>query len=173
VDHRMGAFLGVACPRAPELCFVRSVQSDTAAERAGIQAGDLIIEFDTEIVRSFDDLKRLISRHKPGEKTTIVVVRPGIPRSLAIKKTDELKLDLQLKNHAMGLEITGLEMKSAWYTSGLRQGDVINVFGNQDAKEKATVEEEFKMAIDTEFIDVVYYRKPNRKKSDVTFGEWK
>jgi hypothetical protein len=173
VDHRMGAFLGVACPRAPELCFVRSVQSGTAAERAGIQAGDLIIEFNTEIVRSFDDLKRLISRHKPGEKTTIVVVRPGIPRSLSIKKTDELKLDLQLKNHAMGLEITGLEMKSAWYTSGLRQGDVISVFGNQAAKEKATVEEEFKMAIDTEFIDVVYYRKPNRKKSDVTFGEWK
>jgi len=173
VDHRLGAFLGVACPRAPEPCFIRSVQSDTAAARAGIQAGDLIIEFDDEIVRTFDDLKRLISRHKSGEKTTIVMIRPGLRQSLTIKKTGQLTLDLQLKKHALGLEITGLEMKSPWYLAGLRQGDVINIFHNQSVMETKMMEDEFKMAEENELLSIILYRKPDKKKANVVFGEWK
>jgi C-terminal processing protease CtpA/Prc len=173
VDHRRGAFLGVACPRAPEPCYVMSVQTDTAAERAGIKSGDLIIEFGDQIVRSFDDLKRLISRHKSGDKTTIVTIVPGASQSMLIQKTEQLRFNLQLKKHALGLEITGLEMKSPWYTRGLRQGDVINIFGNQSVLETKMMEEEFKMAKDNEMLNITFYRKPNKKKSDVTFGEWK
>ena len=173
VDHRLGAFLGVACPRAPDPCFVNSVQSDTAAERAGIKAGDLIIEFDDEIVRSFDDLKRLISRHKSGDKTTLVMIRPGIPQSLTVQKTEQLKFNLQLKKHALGLEVTGLEMKSPWYTRGLRQGDVINIFGNQSVLDAKMMEDEFKMAEENEVLNITLYRKPDKKTADVIFGEWK
>ena len=173
VDHRLGAFLGVACPRAPEPCFVRSVQNDTAASRAGIKPGDLIIEFDDEIVRSFDDLKRLISRHKSGEKTTVVMIRPGLRQPLTIKKTDQLKLDPELKKHALGLEVTGLDMKSPWYQAGLRQGDVINLFRTQFVMEIKTMEDEFKMAEENELLTITLYRKPDKKKTTVLFGEWK
>jgi hypothetical protein len=101
------------------------------------------------------------------------MIRPGLRQPLTIKKTDQLKLDPELKKHALGLEVTGLDMKSPWYQAGLRQGDVINLFRNQFVMEIKTMEDEFKMAEENELLTITLYRKPDKKKTTVLFGEWK
>ena len=64
-------------------------------------------------------------------------------------------------------------MKSPWYLAGLRQGDVINIFHNQSVLETKMMEDEFKMAEENELLSIILYRKPDKKKANVVFGEWK
>lgn len=83
------AFLGVLTePVTPALvvdrdlttdngAFVTEVTEDTAAEEAGITAGDLIIEVGgTEILRP-EDVARAVRRHQPGDEIEVVVIRDG------------------------------------------------------------------------------------------------
>jgi len=173
LDFRLGAFLGVACPRAPEPCYVRSVQSDTAAERAGMRAGDLIIEFGGVVIRDFDDLKKQIGRHRPGDKTTLVLIRPGPLQSTSLRKAEETEFDLKAEDHALGIEITDIDEDSAWYKVGMRAGDVINVLNNESVKTAAEAMEAFKKIAAGEVVNIVFYRKPDKRPASITFGAWK
>ena len=78
--------------------MVRGVQSGSASEQAGIQAGDVIVKFDGKVVEKSIDLPRLVGATKPGTKTTITVFRKGASKDLSITVT-ELEPD---KVSAMG-----------------------------------------------------------------------
>jgi regulator of sigma E protease len=62
---------------------ISEVIKDSAAERAGIQSGDLIRWLDGSAVGSFDDVKRIISLG-PNRPMKIVVDRGGAPVTLTI-----------------------------------------------------------------------------------------
>lgn len=47
----------------------------SAAEKAGIQAGDVIVEVDGKPVRSAAELTELVARHRPGDQIRIVYYR--------------------------------------------------------------------------------------------------
>lgn len=53
------------------------VEPGTAADDAGLQAGDIIIELDGEPLDSMSDLAVDIRRRDPGERITLTVVRDG------------------------------------------------------------------------------------------------
>jgi S1-C subfamily serine protease len=57
--------------------YVESVSGGSAADQAGIKDGDLIVAVDGTPIRSFDELRGLISSHSPGETVTITIVRDG------------------------------------------------------------------------------------------------
>lgn len=57
--------------------YVESVTPDGAADKAGIADGDLIVSVDGTDIRSFDELRGLISSHSPGETVVIEVIRNG------------------------------------------------------------------------------------------------
>jgi putative serine protease PepD len=82
------AYLGVTIgdSSAGEGAQVASVKADSPAEKAGLQAGDVITAMDGDTIGSPDDLTAKISAHAPGEKVTFTVTRNG--------KT--LKLDVTL-----------------------------------------------------------------------------
>jgi serine protease Do len=52
-----------------------SVAPGGAAEKAGIKAGDVIVAFDGKEIQYFDELRGAISRHAPGDKVTVKVLR--------------------------------------------------------------------------------------------------
>ncbi|MBD3184947.1 Do family serine endopeptidase [Candidatus Poribacteria bacterium] len=69
------------------------VGEDGPAEKAGIEAGDLIIEFDDQEVIDSAHLKRLVAAADPGDKVGVVVIRDGDEKSFRVKlgeRTDEL-----------------------------------------------------------------------------------
>jgi S1-C subfamily serine protease len=51
------------------------VESGSAAAKGGLKADDVVLSFDGEKVVDFNDLRKLINRHKPGDSVTIRVKR--------------------------------------------------------------------------------------------------
>lgn len=55
--------------------LVRNVMDGGSAFEAGIQPGDIIIEFDGRKISSMDDLLEIVKQHKPGDKVSIKYIR--------------------------------------------------------------------------------------------------
>lgn len=63
---------------------VESVQEDSPAAAAGLQTGDIIVEFDGERVRSVRQFSRLVSETPPGRQVSAAVTRDGKRISLNV-----------------------------------------------------------------------------------------
>jgi serine protease Do len=63
---------------------VRSVEPGGPAEKAGLEAGDIVTRFDGKVVDKWSDLPRLVGNTKPGTKSTLQVLRRGATRDLAV-----------------------------------------------------------------------------------------
>jgi serine protease Do len=68
----------------PAGALVRSVESGGPAEKAGIEAGDIITKFDGKPVEKSGDLPRIVGSVKPGNKATLQVFRRGAYKDLAV-----------------------------------------------------------------------------------------
>jgi serine protease Do len=64
--------------------FVRSVAEDSPAEKAGIEAGDIVTRFDGKVIDRSGDLRRFVGNTKPGVKAPIQVFRSGAYKELTI-----------------------------------------------------------------------------------------
>lgn len=64
--------------------LVRGVEAGSPAEKAGIEAGDIITRYDGKPVDKVADLPRLVGNTKPGTKTGVTVFRRGAMRDLSI-----------------------------------------------------------------------------------------
>jgi len=69
------AILGVRAERDTNRALIGSVMPASPAQRAGMQPGDLVTRFDDRQVETFDDLKRLVGLHQPGDEVTLEVQR--------------------------------------------------------------------------------------------------
>jgi len=65
--------------------IVNSVQKDSAAAKAGLEAGDAIVEFDGIHVRSSAELRRLIRETPAGRTVAIKILRNGKTSVLSAK----------------------------------------------------------------------------------------
>ncbi len=79
IDRRRGAMLGVLGQANQQGggCRVRGVQSGTAAEKAGLRAGDVVIQFDGKSVDDFDMLTKAIAEKFGGETVELEINRNG------------------------------------------------------------------------------------------------
>ena len=68
----------------PQGALVRGVEAGAPAEKAGIEAGDIITKFDGKVIEKSSDLPRLVGSVKPGTRATITVFRRGATRDLAV-----------------------------------------------------------------------------------------
>jgi serine protease Do len=64
--------------------LVRSVESGGPAEKAGLEAGDIITRVDARPVEKSSDLPRIIGGMKPGSKAAVQVFRRGTSRELNV-----------------------------------------------------------------------------------------
>jgi serine protease Do len=62
--------------------------SNSGAERAGMQAGDIIISADGQPVDRVSTLQRIVRNHEPGEKVQLEVMRYGQKKSFAVTLTE-------------------------------------------------------------------------------------
>jgi len=71
-----------------EGALVQEVVSDSAAEEAGVEVGDVIIAIDEKPVTSAADLRTTIGLRRSGESVQITVIRDGAERSLSATLTE-------------------------------------------------------------------------------------
>ncbi|MFM2345798.1 MAG: hypothetical protein RL654_551 [Pseudomonadota bacterium] len=64
--------------------LVRSVEPGSPAEKAGLEAGDIVTRFDGKVVEKWNDLPRLVGNTRPGTKSTLQVWRRGTTRDLGV-----------------------------------------------------------------------------------------
>jgi serine protease Do len=66
----------------PEGALVSSMQKDSAAAKAGLEPGDVILKFDGKAITRSSELPPLVAALKPGSKVTIEVWREGKAKEL-------------------------------------------------------------------------------------------
>ena len=64
--------------------LVRGVEEGSPGQKAGIEAGDIIVKYNGTAIDKPSDLPRLVGATKPGTKTTVTVFRRGSTRDLAV-----------------------------------------------------------------------------------------
>ena len=68
----------------PQGALVSSVEKAGPADKAGVEAGDIILKFDGKPVAQSSDLPRIVGGTKPGTKSTVQVFRKGQTRDLVV-----------------------------------------------------------------------------------------
>ncbi len=142
--------------------MVRSVEAGSPAEKAGVEAGDIIVKFDGKTIDKFSDLPRIVGDTKPGTKSSMTVFRRGTMRDLTVvvaeleadkvaakeAATDE-KGKSSSAGKAFGLAVSDLsgarkkelglkggvkvdQAQDAAEAAGLREGDVILAIANTE-----------------------------------------
>jgi serine protease Do len=82
VTKEVAESIGLGSPRG---ALVRSVESGLPADKAGVQAGDIILEFDGKVIDKAADLPRMVGNTKPGSTSHIKVYRRGKNVDLSVK----------------------------------------------------------------------------------------
>ena len=143
----------------PVGALVNRVEPGGAAERAGIQVGDVILKVNDEPIEVFSDLPPLVGAIRPGEEVQIEISRWGERETLAVvldeREEEAAEADRRARpdaepSNALGLAvepftdeqrrrlgepeggvlITDIESDSA-YRAGVRRGDVILMINNR------------------------------------------
>ena len=68
----------------PAGALVQSVESGGPADKAGVEAGDIITRVEGKVVDKSGDLPRLIGGMRPGSKATLQVFRRGASREISV-----------------------------------------------------------------------------------------
>jgi serine protease Do len=146
----------------PQGALVRSVEAGAPAEKAGVEAGDIILRFDGKPIERASDLPRLVGNTKPGTRASLTVFRRGSQKDLSVvvaeieperptRRTSapEVRPPASPAVQSLGLAVSELseaqktELKikggvrvdsatEAAARSGLREGDVILAIGNTE-----------------------------------------
>ena len=68
----------------PAGALISSVEKNGPADKAGIEASDVILKFDGKPVNSSTDLPRMVATTKPGSKVTVELWRKGESRQVTV-----------------------------------------------------------------------------------------
>ena len=125
---------------------VTSVMPDSAAEKAGVQLSDVIVEIDGKQVRGSRELRNMVGLMRQDQMVELVLYRNGIresvqariggstgqaiPGNSAVSISNEFrgaKLESFKGNNYInqGIEVVSLSQFGAAWAAGLREGDVI------------------------------------------------
>ena len=91
--------------------FVASVEPNSPAAAANIQAGDIIIEFDGKPINSFKDLPKVVAETDIGKEVIVKVWRNGAMTNITVK-IDELNESVKVASND-GLYVKDLDITLA------------------------------------------------------------
>jgi serine protease Do len=81
VTKEVAESIGLGAPRG---AMVQNVEKDGPADKAGVEAGDIIVKVDGKAVEKSADLPRIVAAIKPGARATLQVYRRGGTRDLGV-----------------------------------------------------------------------------------------
>jgi serine protease Do len=119
--------------------LVNSVEKGSPADKAGVEATDIIVSFDGKPVEGSSDLPRLVGSTRPGSTSTLEVWRKGSTRKLSVTVGElpeervaagvpsQRKPQAEVAANRLGIVVTELSVeqkKALGLTSGLIVTDV-------------------------------------------------
>ena len=81
VSKEVAESIGLGAPRG---ALVSGVEKDQPADKAGVEAGDIIVKVDGKAVERSGDLPRIVGGLKPGTRATLQVFRRGSTKDLSV-----------------------------------------------------------------------------------------
>ena len=78
-------FLGFASEETDEGLIVVNVLEDGPAAKAGIQAGDIVLELEGQEITDKEHLKSILAEMVSGGEVEIVILRDGVQKSVKVK----------------------------------------------------------------------------------------
>jgi len=133
--------------------LVNSVLDDSPADKAGLEEGDIIIEFNGEDINNAADIRNAVGLVEAGKRAPITYLRDGRRRTTqigiaAFDEEDEVSEeavdqddpdmesfsgasitnipdDVELRGGDAGVYVSAVERASRAYRAGLRRGDII------------------------------------------------
>jgi serine protease Do len=81
VTRDLATSFGLERPRG---ALVNSVEKGSPADKAGVEATDIILSFDGKQVENSSDLPRIVGSTRPGANSTVEVWRKGAKRNLTV-----------------------------------------------------------------------------------------
>jgi len=159
--------------------LVSQVVEDSPAAHAGLQTGDVIIEFDNKRVDEMRDLPRLVANTPANSEVTLDIWRneSQISVSALISKTDEqaeqnpvtdtsktedtlglvlsplndeLRKQYSVKENTQGVIITDIDPNSEAAARGVRAGDVIQKIGRTNVSTTDELDQAVKRALNSD-----------------------
>jgi len=146
----------------PGGALVQGVESGGPADKAGIEAGDIITKVDGKSIEKSGDLPRIVGATKPGAKATLQLFRRGTTRDVAVtvvefepekpRRVAQSPEQPALPKTAIGLAVSDLteaqkrdlklrggvrveSTEGAAARAGLREGDVIVTLDNTEVSD--------------------------------------
>jgi predicted metalloprotease with PDZ domain len=95
LTRQLGDYFGV---QNGEGVLVRSVEKGSAADKAGLKAGDVIIKADNEKLTDRSDLSHILRSHRTGGKMTLVVMRDKHEQTFTVTLPDRGSRDSSFLN---------------------------------------------------------------------------
>jgi serine protease Do len=89
----------------PAGALVQSVEGGGPADKAGVEAGDIITKVDGKMVEKSNDLPRMVGATKPGSRATLQVFRRGQTRDVVVTVA-EFEPDRPRRTAAQGGDTT-------------------------------------------------------------------
>ena len=141
--------------------LVAGVEKSSPADKAGLEAGDVILKFDGKAIGTSSDLPRVVGATKPGKEVTVEILRRGSVKNLPLTvgempvddkdearaprgpaKAEPNKLGLVVRelspqqkkriNGKNGVLVVNAEGAAA--QAGIRRGDVILAVNNSEVQ---------------------------------------
>jgi len=145
--------------------WVADVVKDGPAEKAGVETGDVIVEFDNIKVKNVDHLRNTVSSSSPNKKYDLVVIRNGRKKTFKVRleampEEDVLlaaskpeitnELGIQVSNltrslmreyninlNEEGVVVTNVSSESVAAEAGIQIGDLITRVGTKKCNSPA------------------------------------
>ncbi len=136
--------------------IVSEVVKDSPADKAGLEVGDVILQFEGRAVHSSWELPEMVGLEPVGKKAKLVILRDGKKRQIQVKLGEkpssevlaeekaegrsELGLNVQdvtpdvmrryrLPDDIEGVVVTNVKFKSPAERAGIKEGDVVMKIG--------------------------------------------
>lgn len=157
VDKEVAESIGLGSATG---ALVSAVEPDSPAAKAGLQAGDVIVQFNGTKIDKVSDLPRLVGNTKPGSKASLTIFRRGKQQQLTITVADVPADESQIAQapeasgatanaKTLGLRVTDLtaaqkkalgvrggvqvaEASGPAARAGMRPGDVVLAIANTE-----------------------------------------
>lgn len=126
--------------------LISQVNENSPAEKAGLKAGDVIVQINDTSITQASHVKNTVSLLRAGSTATIKIKRQDKAMTFKVVVTDikqheeklqsknpflyglglsEFEQDSPLHGHVVGVQVVGASENSAGWRAGLRPGDII------------------------------------------------